>query len=180
MEAAGDADDVFESPLMRIPFSLLARIGSSLPSLIVGAAMEDRDGRRAAVRGKRLLLGADPLALSALVLRLKIGPSRLLGLKILDSFASVLTPVRRGVTLPSMNALDCERVPWVGVLGVKIPDSKLGDVYGLFLRMLCLLRAPLPLSLSRSTVDLTSSLAMFLTNTAPSFSANTSIALKSG
>jgi hypothetical protein len=75
-----------------------------------------------------------------------------------------------------MNALDCDmRLPCVGVIGLETLDWSVRGVYELVRIKLCLLLTALPFSFACSRVDLTSSLAMFLTSTALSDSANDSI-----
>jgi len=89
-------------------------------SLMLGAAIEEREVRSIEVRGRRLLLLA--LASSELVLRTDInGPSRLLGRYKIESPLLDGMAIRLGVTLPSMKAEDAEdRIIWVGVTGVAL------------------------------------------------------------
>lgn len=89
-------------------------------SLLVGTAMEDRDERSIDVRGSLLLLtGAPLLLISPLVFRERAGPSLLLGRYNMESFAFEGATPRLGVTLPSINAEDCDtRLTCVGVIGV--------------------------------------------------------------
>lgn len=139
-------------------------------------ATEDLLGRKE-VRGRRLLLVNDAFEIS-ITLDLRPakgpGPSRLRGLYRI-SLKSVL--VLRGVMLPSMNALDCDmRLPCVGVIGFEMLDCNVGGVYELVRIKLCLLLTALSVSFDCSIVDLTSSLAMFLTSTALSDSASDSTA----
>lgn len=85
-ETAGlvGATGVLGSPLILSPLPCILSLrpvellaGSSLG---VGAAMDEREVRKAAVLGNRLLETAPPMAISALVLLTAGGPSRLFGL----------------------------------------------------------------------------------------------------
>ena len=87
-----------------------------------------------------------------------------------------------GVTLPSMNAEDCDtRLTCVGVIGTEMLCCNEGGVYELVrLPVPSRGRPPLPLSDSLSKLDFTNSLAIFRTNTALSVSASRRIASKRG
>jgi hypothetical protein len=75
-------------------------------SLIMDAATEERDARSIDVIGRRLLFATDPFAISALVLRMAIGPSRLLGRYRIESLPFVGITARLGVTSPSMKVVE--------------------------------------------------------------------------
>lgn len=170
----GDATDL-DCSLSRPTLSLRT---DDISSRIDGAAIDDRDARSIDVRGRRLLL-AEP-AISELVLRCicNCGPSRLFGrYRISLPFGGAA--IRLGVTLPSIKAEDADDRPiCVGVSGADILCCSPGGVKELF-RLAARGRPLPPLSGSLSRLVLTSSLAIFRTRTALSFSARRWIASKS-
>ena len=166
------------------PLFLGLKPGSSFESRGIGPASDTREVLNAAdVLGRRLLITGVPGSISALAILLAIcDPSLLVGRE-RPSPCSALRPERLGVANESIRfpKLISARPPWVGVVGLASRWLGLGNELCLltFLRLLlALLLTSCSRTIAISRVDLTSSLAMFLTSTAPSCSASPSIASK--
>lgn len=153
------------------PLFLGLNVGSTLESLGMGPASDALEVLNAAdVLGRRLLITGVPATDSELPILLSIcEPSLLVG----RERPSAAGPGRLGELNESINVpkLMLARPPCVGVVGLASLWLGVGNELCL-LTFLRLLLALLCTSCSRtpvvSKVDLTSSLAMFLTNTAPS------------
>ena len=163
----------FACSLNLTPFSLRLEKGAS--SRIDGVAIDDREVRSIDVRGNRLLLIDEFPANSTLVLLATwgCGLSLLLGRYNIESLLLGAAATLLGVTLASTNT-ECDTLlAWVGVIGVDVLCWSDGGVYEL-VRLATWVgrgRPPLLPSESLSKLDLTRSFAIFLTNTALSFSA---------
>ena len=167
------------------PLFLGLNPGSSFDSRGMGPASDARDVLSAAeVLGRRLLFTGvpgsiiSPLEICAAI----IDPSLLVGRERPPSPRSELSPGRLGEANASIKFPKppmFARPPCVGVEGLASLWLGVGNELCLltFLRLLLALLLT-SCSIATSRVDLTSSLAMFLTSTAPSCSANPSMASK--